>query len=81
MLCNKKFHTKAPKDKLRVEKGSILNIRSRIQTANLLEQYKYAIKTKCKSIYHSDYFPINDAVNEFFTYLVTILIELDPLDA
>ena len=80
LLCNKKFHTKAPKDKLRVDKGSILNIRSEINTANLLEQYKYAIQTKCESSINSDYFPINDVVNEFYTYLATILIELDPLD-
>ena len=77
--CRKKFITKAPKDKLRVDKGDILNIKSEIQTANLLEQYKYAIKTNC-SIFNNDmYYPINDVVNEFFTYLVTILIELDPL--
>ena len=80
LLCKKKFHTKAPKDQLRVDKGFILNIRSDIQTANLLEQYKYAIRTKCEFIHTDNYYPINDVVNEFFTYLVTILIELDPLD-
>ena len=80
LLCNKKFHTKAPKDQLRVDKGTILNIRSDIQTANLLEQYKYAIRTKCEFIHNDNYYPINDVVNEFFTYLVTILFELDPLD-
>ena len=79
LLCNKKFHTHAPKDKIRVEKGEILNIRSEIQTANLLEQYKYAIRTKCTFADTDNYYPINDVVNEFFTYLVTILIELDPL--
>ena len=77
--CRKKFITKAPKDKLRVDKGEILNIKSEIQTANLLEQYKYAIRTKCKFLDNDMYYPINDVVNEFFTYLVTILIELDPL--
>ena len=79
LFCNKKFHTKAPKDQLRVDKGTILNIRSDIQTANLLEQYKYAIRTKCEFIHNDNYYPINDVVNEFFTYLVTILFELDPL--
>ena len=79
LLCKKKFITKAPKDKLRVDKGDILNIRSEIQTANLLEQYKYAIRTKCEFLHNDMYYPINDVVNEFFTYLVTILIELDPL--
>ena len=77
--CRKKFITKAPKDKLRVDKGEILNIKSEIQTANLLEQYKYAIRTKCKFLDNDMYYPINDVVNEFFTYLVTILIELGPL--
>ena len=77
--CRKKFITKAPKDKIRVDRGDILNIKSEIQTANLSEQYKYAIKTGC-NIFDTDmYYPINDVVNEFFTYLVTILIELDPL--
>ena len=76
LLCNQKFHSKAPPDKIRVSKGDILNIRS----DNLTEQYKYAIKTNCKSIFHGDYFLINDVVNEFYAYLVTILIELDPLD-
>ena len=80
LYCNKKFVTYAPKDKLRVEKGEILNIRSEIQTANLLEQYKYAIRTKCVFADTDEYYPINDVDNEFFTYLVTILIELDPLD-
>ena len=80
LYCNKKFVTYAPKDKLRVEKGEILNIRSKIQTANLLEQYKYAIRTKCVFADTDEYYPINDVDNEFFTYLVTILIELDPLD-
>ena len=79
LLCKKIFETKAPKDQLRVDKGTILNIRSDIQTANLLEQYKYAIRTKCEFIHNDDYYPINDVVNEFFTYLVTILFELDPL--
>ena len=77
--CRKKFITKAPKDKLRVDKGDILNIKSEIQTANLLEQYKYAIRTNCTILDNDMYYPINDVVNEFFTYLVTILIELDPL--
>ena len=77
--CKKKFITKAPKDKLRVDKGDILNIKSEIQTANLLEQYKYAIRTNCTILDNDMYYPINDVVNEFFTYLVTILIELDPL--
>ena len=80
LFCNKKFVTYALKDKLRVEKGEILNIRSEIQTANLLEQYKYAIITKCVFADTDEYYPINDVDNEFFTYLVTILIELDPLD-
>ena len=79
LLCKKIFETKAPKDQLRVDKGTILNIRSDIQTANLLEQYKYAIRTKCEFINNDDYYPINDVVNEFFTYLATVLIELDPL--
>ena len=77
--CIKRFITKAPKDKLRVDKGEILNIKSEIQTANLLEQYKYAIKTNFSILNNDMYYPINDVVNEFFTYLVTILIELDPL--
>ena len=77
--CRKKFITKAPKDKIRVDRGDILNIKSEIQTANLSEQYKYAIKTGCNAFDTDMYYPINDVVNEFFTYLVTILIELDPL--
>ena len=77
--CIKRFITKAPKDKLRVDKGEILNIKSEIQTANLLKQYKYAIKTNFSILNNDMYYPINDVVNEFFTYLVTILIELDPL--
>ena len=77
--CIKRFITKAPTDKIRVDKGEILNIKSEIQTANLLEQYKYAIKTNFSFLNNDMYYPINDVVNEFFTYLVTILIELDPL--
>ena len=78
LRCKKKFHTKAPKDQLRIDKGAILNIKSEIQTDNLLEQYKYIVKTKCE--HNNMYYPIDYFGNEFFTYLVTILIELDPLD-
>ena len=80
LLCKQKLHTKDPSGKIQVPKGTILNIKSEINTANLTEQYKYAVQTNCKSIYISDYFPINDVANEFYTYLATILIELDPLD-
>ena len=78
LLCNKKFSSKAPKDNIPLNKGTILNIRSDINTANLTEQYKYAIKTNTFNSNYN-YYPIDDVVNEFFTYLVTILIELDPL--
>ena len=79
LLCNKKFSFKDPKDNIPLNKGTILNIRSDINTANLTEQYKYAIKTNTFNTNYN-YYPINDVVNEFFTYLVTILIELDPLE-
>ena len=79
LLCKQKLHTHAPKDKLRVEKGTILNIKSEINTANLTEQYKYAVQTKCGPFYNDDYFPVDDVVNEFYTYLVTLLIEKDPV--
>ena len=81
LLCKQKLQTKDPSGKIQVPKGTVLNIKSLINTANLTEQYKYAVQTNCKSIYiNDDYFPINDVANEFYTYLVTILIELDPLD-
>ena len=71
LFCKKRFVTKAPKDKIRVNQGEILNIKSEIQTANLLEQYKYIVMTN--TFFDNDkYYPINDVVNEFFTYVVSI---------
>ena len=77
LLCDKRFTFKAPRDKITFSKGDILNIRSDINTANLTEQYKYAIKANC-SIFNSDnYYPFFDFDNEFFTYLTTVTIELN----
>ena len=54
----------------------VLNIRSEINTANLSGRYKYVEGSTYNS---SIYFPIDDIVNEFYAYLITILIELEPL--
>ena len=82
-LCTKHWFVETvPLDKFKFSRGDILNIRSDINTANLTQQYKYLIKNNyglgCFNV--TDYFPIDDFVNEFYTHLVTILIELDPLD-
>ena len=79
LVCEKWSAFKAPYDKISFSKGDILNIRSEINTANLTEQYKYAIKTNCSDFNNDNYFPFSDVVNEFFIYLTTILIELDPI--
>ena len=79
LFCEKWSSFKAPHDKITFSKGEIVNIRSEINTANLTEQYKYAIKTKCSIFNNDNYFPFSDVVNEFFIYLTTILIELDPI--
>ena len=65
-----------PLDKTKLFKGSILNIRSEINTANLTGKYKYV---EGSGLNVNSYFPIVDKVNEFYAYITTILIELDPL--
>ena len=70
------FNPIAPLENLRLFEGYILNIRSEINTANLSERYKY-VEGGRDNI--DSYFPIDDIVNEFYAYLTTILIELDPL--
>ena len=58
--------------KYKINARDILNIRSEINTANLSGRYKY-LNGKQREGYL-----VNDFADEFFTYLVTILIELDP---
>ena len=70
------LNTIFPLEKRRLFEGDILNIRSEINTTNLSGRYKYVKGSTHNSI---KYFPIDDIVNEFYAYLATILIELDPL--
>ena len=69
------FNPLYPLEDSRLFEGYILNIRSEINTANLSGQYKYVEGIP----FNKNYFPIDDIVNEFYAYLTTILIELDPL--
>ena len=58
--------------KYKINAGDILNIRSEINTIEHKEPFKFSgggIRER---------YSIDDFDNEFITYLVTILIELDP---
>ena len=76
MYVKHTFNPIAPLERRMFFEGDILNIRSEINTANLSGQYKYVEGSVHNN---STYFPIDDIVNEFYAYLITILIELEPL--
>ena len=59
-------------EKYKIKEKDKLNIRSEINTANLPGRYRYTGGKQRVG------YLVTDTVNEFFTYLVTILIELDP---
>ena len=59
-------------EKYKINEKDILNIRSEINTADLPGRYRY---TGGK---HWEGYLVTDTVNEFFTYLFSILLELDP---
>ena len=76
MYVKHRFNPTYPLERRMFSEGDILNIRSEINTANLSGRYKYVEGSTHNS---SIYFPIDDIVNEFYAYLITILIELEPL--
>ena len=59
--------------KYKINAGDVINIRSEINTIVDEDPFKFTGSGTTKG------YDINDFDNEFFTYLITILIELDPL--
>ena len=73
IVQNFKFNPDFEEEILRiVEAKDIINIRSEFNTKKLNNEYRVFIETKGYNLKNVD--------DEFFTYLATVLIELDPLD-
>ena len=73
IVQNFKFNPDFEEEILRiVEAKDIISIRSEFNTKKLNNEYRVFIETKGYNLKNVD--------DEFFTYLATVLIELDPLD-